>query len=290
MFNEDQKTKYLETLKRNRKSVLKNVFEKSADHEAKENSDICNMSTEKAIEALSYSCGVSLGSVDAALPLFRGYVRWCSESGISVNMELVDIKDRDIDISVVIKEEMFSSPSGLGETLDKCFNGVEGSDDCLHRTYFWLAYSGFDKDDIFNVKVSDVDFKKNVINFGGKSYKIYPKSISDIKNACFLESFSFWSTMGYPYSKPRVGKEYVFRTIKSEKTNPVTFRQGINRKLKKSGFSITYADVYTSGLFYRKLVEEKEGGYDYFEGYPSLQRRNLLWSYEMWKKAFDLNV
>lgn len=290
MFNEDRKNAYLGILNSSGKSILKRVFEKSEVAERNNNVDICDMSTESVLEILAVSCGTTLRGVDTTLSEFRGYIKWCKGNGIRVNEDLVKIKDRDVDISVEIGNVMFSSPLGLEESLDKCFNGGEGSDDCLTRTYFWLAYSGFDKDDIFNVKVSDVDFKKNVINFGGKSYKIYPKSISDIKNACFLESFSFWSTIGYPYSKPRVGKEYVFRTIKSEKTNPVTFRQGINRKLKKSGFSITYADVYTSGLFYRKLIEEKEGGYDYFEGYPSLQRRNLLWSYEMWKKAFDLNV
>lgn len=290
MFNEDRKNAYLGILKKTGKSILKRVFEKSEVAERNNNVDICDMSTESVLEILAVSCGTTLRGVDATLSEFRGYIKWCKGNGIRVNEDLVKIKDRDVDISVEIGNVMSSSPLGLEESLNKCFNGGEGSDDCLARTYFWFAYSGFDKDDIFNVKVSDVDFKKNVINFGGKSYKIYPKSISDIKNACFLESFSFWSTIGYPYSKPRVGKEYVFRTIKSEKTNPVTFRQGINRKLKKSGFSITYADVYTSGLFYRKFIEEKEGGCDYFEGYPSLQRRNLLWSYEMWKKAFDLNV
>lgn len=292
MINEDKKNEFLSIEKTPKATnVLRKMFAVASDEEDKTGVDLCEFSEESAIRVIQEISGGYISNVEGGMSSYRKYIKWFKENGFSINEDILKIKVREFDLAEQMRENLVGSPLDLLNYLDKALPQGDFSDICLSRCLYWFAFMGVDRKAFPKTKIEDVHFTDGYVICKGEKYPLYRQSIKDFKDACELDSFSFWGTYDYPYKKKRVESEFVMRTIKSKSCDYSTLQVHTSKEIKNNGVKmLSYSDVQKSGMFYRKFEDEVAGLYDYFEGLSQSKRRHNVFDYNTWKRAFNKSV
>lgn len=267
MYNEELKKRFIqEQLEKYpwKLKLLESIFRDSEEEETKLNKDICAMNSDELQPILNKTLGFRASSKESKMIILRSYSKWCLANGVdSANDELIKIKFIGVE---KIRQQTVPNPLALQRYLDVLF---QKEDECMiddiYRCYFWLAFAGMDEEDIFETKVSDIDFRNMKIIYRKRDtlLDIYPDALHAFHNCVELTEFKYTNGV---YKKPiyreRVPCDLLLRGIKS---NPSTYstRVELSRRSKKfegqTPHKLSHYRAWVSGVFYRASEEERIG-------------------------------
>lgn len=138
------------------------------------------------------------------------------------------------------------------ELHDKMENTRFTSPDPIVKICFYLIWSGLDYHDLVEVEKENIDFDKNTIVVNGKIFHIN-KMISDYIKESITKDYYIKDYRRIYYKDSK----YLIRSKSAEKATYASLRT----KLGKSNKEIKYAEVRTSGIYYRCMLYELENGY-----------------------------
>lgn len=263
MYNEELKTEFLRRYPDNGTGkVARTILQAMEPYENKWCADLCTRTASELQPAINKVAPLRTESQARQLIILREYARWCMERGVEGACDgIFHVKSGDSD---VMRRQMVASPEDLDSCMDQVFPPVETEDiTCVYRCYFWMAYSGMREGDIFSVRIEHLDFDNMVIRLDGRTYPIYQEARKAFQLAASLEDFHTtderWANRGgrksrYPGREVMRGLRGVFK--------PGPFRTVISDAFKQSQDgvrNISYKRIHLSGMFYRKLLEERSG-------------------------------
>lgn len=267
MYNEELKKRYISQYTSNdsTKKVCQVVFDAFEESEIEWGADLCTRTAEELQPIIDKITGLRERSKWMRLIILKDYVKWCIVTGVD------GAKDGMLKITQVgfekVRIQTVPNPKKLQEYLDAiCTPEDMKTTDNIYRCYYWLAYAGMDEEDIFDVKISDVDFDEMVVNYPRKStvVPIYREALKAFKNCVELESFIY---IHPNYDRDDVWKERVegdtlIRGV-GKQISLMSMRSGLSRKSKrneeKTPFRLSYFRVWISGVFYRMREDEING-------------------------------
>ena len=327
MYNEDFKNRFIQDISDSYsyRRLCKTIFDDTEKAENSWNADICTRSPEELEPVLNDILGLRKSGHISRLNVLRRYFKYCMDAGYpgaGDAIERVVISNVD-----KIRRETVSGPLGMQRYLNKYFEQEsEQTMANVYRLYYWLAFAGMPEEEIFNVRVSDVDLSYGVIRHNGEEYPIYTEAYPAVRNAMELTRF-LYKHPGYTKNtyKERINSDKLLRGIKT--TTNVTEDSSAGRSLKSNiyrifklkskqgtnGVMLSFSHAALSGLFYRKyeLEDKQKQPYTYEDFLDAaadamhdthkdtvpeseLRRKrkrtaiSLLEDYEAWKCAFNL--
>lgn len=319
MYNESRKVEFINnyTKSNSTKKVCIALFGAIEQHEQREHMDVCEFGHTKLQSVVNDVVGFRARSKWLRMYILRDYCKWCVSMNVpNANLNIMDIQTTSVE---KMRHMLVANPTHLQRCLDEIYEpeSVKSTDN-IRRCFYWLAYSGMPEEDIFKVKVSDVDFENMVVVFNNVVYPIYREAIPALKNCVELTMFKYIHP-NYPPDKdvwrPRAEGNTLIRGIKSIPTMS-SFRVDLSRTVKtaldagKTQTKLSYYRAWLSGLFYRTLENERAGipadfsdaATDFMEGKtykldsgrntPEAKRRQIardyLEDYQRWKFAFSI--
>lgn len=328
MFNEEVKNNFISEFttsisRRHAAVVMFNAVEK---FETKWGKDICTANKTELQSVIEEIIGLRRSSKKLRLSILKEYIHWCIDNHIEgATDDLFKIEDEDFGLQK-IKRQMVANPQHLQRYLNCiCESEKEETVDCIYRCFYWLAYSGLQEDDVFNIRSKDIDLEDMVIRYNNEEYPIYRESIPAFKNCINLTQFRY----KHPnYSadkiifKDRAPGDMLLRGIGSTKSIKAVrvdmSRRARNPKFKSKqdendtslDLKLSFYRVWLSGLFYRTYEAERAGmpadflavAEEFMEGKTykldsgrntigAKQRqlaRDYLEDYNRWKEAYSI--
>lgn len=327
MYNERIKEKFLQEIDATNatSSTFRRSFERAAEFEEQLSKDLCEFTSEEFIQLVDKVGGSSTHSMYSRLSDLKRYIRWASNSetpDLSPNASLLLVQEKDVANAInTYKRKYVKDPKDLKEFLD----GVDKCNDVsqdfmglnkIRRVLFWLAFSGMQKEDVENVRDSDVDIKHKMISYNSDVYPIYYPAIKDFQDLLGMKVMCTKKTSKkVVVQMSRADGDLLLRgeaqpSFISISTN---FRGYIAAATKKDPNTkqLTYDKVRLSGIFFEAYSEELQTGVepnfnvqaerelersdkwaplDGEQKYIRIrQRAHLLRKdYRKWKEAFDL--
>lgn len=305
MYNKDRKMQFLEET-RSSTDFGKSIFNTTEPYEQEAGQDLCELQSEVLQSIANDNFGSRTRTMDSTIAFLRSYVLWCKEQGYPSSDGIYNVETQ---MDEKMKRYMVASPKHLQTILDRAFPPVESETvDCIYRCYLWMSFSGIDKEEATEVKVSEIDFNSMLIEHGGKSFELYRDAVPAFRMACDATEFKHYHTNpDYMKIVNRFPGEYLLRGIKSEKVKLVTAKRVVQTAFKNSGVELTYDKIRLSGVFYRAYEAERSGdnvNFDdivvekivkrestYHRNYTrnkaaNMIKRDLLDDYACWKAAF----
>lgn len=308
MYNEDLKVKFIrETITSvSYKRVLERIFNRTERYEVERGKDVCNFSADEAAIVLSDLTGVRDGS-KAYTDAIRTYCRWCLENEVEGACD--GILKANIDRTEKFRNKMIGSPKELQEYLDLVFRSAdEEGIDSIYRVYFWLAYGGFRRDDVFRLKTTDVNLVERYVKYGDYFMRINEYAYQAFKNCVVLDEFKikrrYKGGATSEHWRERLPGNLLLRstnettvstlaTLICHRTNWAV-RDGLTNK------RMTYEKVWVSGFYFRVLEKEIYGvdvdddfnwavgewSDNEDEAYRRRKKRELKRDYNLWKSLF----
>lgn len=320
MYNEELKTKFIReyTTSLTRAEACVQAFNAIEPFEVKWGCDMCTRSADELSPVIEKLVGYRVRSKWMRIIIFQGYVKWCLANGVTGACDGM-LKVENVGLSKV-RTQMVKGPSDLQEYLNiVCDPESEQTTDNIYRCFYWMAYSGMDKEDIMAAKCSDVDLENMVIRCGLDEYEIYPEAKEAFKYASTLTEFVY-KHPNYPPNKivkrNRAAGTTLIRGIRSV-TTLAALKVELSRRskffveeVKKTDKHLSYNRVRLSGVFYRMRMREFRGlpvdfsgeASRFMEGKtyqlesgrntPEAKKRavinDYLQDYERWKAAFPV--
>lgn len=169
MYNSFLKEKYLLTItNRNTQRAVLRVFNNASTLEEQLQKDLCDFTESELIYFLETETGA--GMIDSDKSILRTYVDWCINEGHSINNvnHLQNINSSDIDKRKIFQSKYLMDEQEFDDMLDIVFNqstyfGDEGIYKPKELT-IRLCYLGMEKEEIVQLKKSDVDYKNKIIS------------------------------------------------------------------------------------------------------------------------------
>lgn len=279
MFNEDRKRAFSQAYThdvRNQKNCLV-IFGKTGEFEEQFQCDVSQMTADQAKVMMEKICGASASSIRNMQTVLRAYTKWCKENNHPVSSHVFKF---DIDASDAIRANYVASPLHLSRSLDYIFHE---SDDLniqyLARAFLWLAYMGFEEDEVIRITPDHIDWDAMRIQLPSSnwySYHIYSEAVRDLKMAVNLTSFVSKIGRGKKIIPRSPGSE-ILRTFDNDQSleemvtrgiRPVVSRACKAAKLYAEGqhdfpgglcLNLSFGRVLQSGIFYRMYEEERLG-------------------------------
>lgn len=303
MYNEDRKMRFIENT---RSSAVfgKSIFRTTEPYEEEAGKDLCELPTEVLQDIADSNFGTRTRSVDSTIAFLRSYVTWCKEQDYPTCDGVYGVKTQ---LDAKMRRYMVASPKHLQAMLDKAFLPVESNTvDCIYRCYLWMAFSGVEESETFEVKVNEVDFDSMLIEHEGKSFELYRESIPAFRLACTATEFEYQHP-SYTQKRNRFPGEFLMRGIRSEKLKSNTVKSIVQKAFKAGGVELTYNKIRLSGVFYRAYEAERMGepvnfddlitehitkmGSTYHKNYTrgkvaNILKRDFSDDYACWKAAF----
>lgn len=239
------------------------AFEK---HEEQWGADLCTQPTEVLQPVVDKLLGLRSKSIQLRLTIYQEYVKWCLKNkvpGACDGMLHVDSSGLN-----KMRKQTVKNPKHLQRYLDEICDteGDETTDNTL-RCYYWLAYSGMDEQDIFQVCAKDVDLSSMVVRFNNTEYPIYREAIPAIKNCMNLTQFQYkhpnYTADKIVYRDRAVG-DILIRGIRSTPSIS-SMRAELSRRSRdriqsgRTELQLSYYRVWISGIFYRMYESELAG-------------------------------
>ncbi len=305
MYNEERKMKFL-TGTRSSPDFGKSVFRTTEPYEQEAGADLCELQLDVLQEIADRNFGFRTQTVDSTLAILRTYVLWCKEQGYRTEEGIFQVKIRMED---KMRRFMVASPKHLQSILDKVFAPVEeGTVDCIYRCLMWMAFAGVEEADALEVKTSEINFDKMLIEHQGGSFEIYREAVPAFKMACEATEFVYQHPLyGDEIKRSRFPGEYLMRGIRSEKLRLNTARGWVGKALKEKDIELSYGKLQISGLFYQAFELERFGQEVNFDDLvaertiktdhassknhkkhklPYSKKKNLMDDYICWKSVF----
>lgn len=330
MYNESQKMAFVNS--RNQpttKKFVTQIFNWFEPYENKWGMDLALQSAEVLQPVVNELSGLRSKSTELLLIMLKEYVKWLKNNGYPYSRGIYGVQ---IDSIEKVRSQMISSPAHLVEVMKKVDTGLKKKDgsaifrgfdsaeletvDIIYRVFLWMAFSGLYDAEAIQVKDSDVDLDKLVINFDGKKFKIYQEAKLDFEKACCLTDFNYIHPH-YETRRKRVDGNLIMRSMRSEEIDLMTIRPIVNKKLnpKTEGdksrlkSKLSYNKIYLSGVFYRMFEQERMGKKVDFAKLVARDMENTEYTmsatrtrntianklereykadYERWKCAFDV--
>lgn len=304
MYNEGRKIRFLEET-RSSAGFGRSVFRTTEPYEEEAEKDLCELSTEVLQDIANSNFGTRTRSMDSTIAFLRSYVTWCKEQNYQTCDGVYGVKTQ---LDAKMKRYMVASPKHLQAMIDKAFLPVESNTvDCIYRCYLWMAFSGIEESETFEVKVDEVDFVSMLIIHGGKSFELYREAIPAFRLGCEATEFEYQHPK-YTQKRDRFPGEHLMRGIRSEKLKSNTVKSIVQKAFKAGGVELTYNKIRLSGVFYRAYEAERVGkpvdfddliaehiikmGSTYHKSYTrskvaNLLKRDLFNDYACWKAAFS---
>lgn len=274
MYNTQQKEEFLRFFK-SRRNVNKTEVDLAIKtcnwiqkYEQDWGCDFCNQADkDKLQEVVNWLTTHSIPrSGYEMLIILREYVRWCNNSKIpgakTVLLDLTADKIEEIKLSSV------SSPSQLQNFLSAVYRPeVEHTVDNIYRVFYWLAYSGLEEKDSYNITSDNIDFQNNLIHYNGLDFPIYRESIPTFQSCASDKTFSYHNDIYTgDIQRDRLPGKELMRGVRSNATYDNKFmrikvsqKQREAAKNKQIVLSLSYFKVWRSGIFYKEWIQEKDG-------------------------------
>ena len=255
MYNAEQKSRFVKSFTDSVsvRSEAQKLFDMLEPYEERHGGDLCTMTGEEILHAVSGRVGVRNRSAILVMKILREYGKWCKEQGIPGSTDaLQDMRDAGVER---MRNTTLRNPRHLQSWLDAiCLPESAMTTDNAVRVYCWLGYAGFSAEEAITVRSGEVDFRKQLILHNGREYPIYRESLPAMHNCAELDSFI----------RKRIPGDILVRGVRSEQT-VVALRVELTRKKKllagtpEEGMDISYRRIWLSGLFYRMYEDEQAG-------------------------------
>lgn len=250
------------------------LFNATEPFEEEWGADLCTQSAEVLQPMVDSIIGVREYSAVTRLTVLRKYVEWCREVA-----EIPSTQDgiNRVKINGIerMENETVTGPDELERFLNKICHPAElKTTDNLTRAFFWLAFSGIDREDVERITIHDVDINRMCIHIDRDDYPIYSQAVPALRNCVEQKDF----LLIHPnYKTPeeswleRVDGDLLLRGSKgsvaiksivtdaSRKCSKALSEGRIKKKL-------SYRRVWMSGYFYRVYERERMGFEPTFEG------------------------
>lgn len=164
MYNEEIKRKFLEEFdpKRSKGNGPITYLQKIAPYEETLHKDFAEMDEAEAKGAIEYAKLKEASVLRQALSVMRRYTNWCKENGVYTNIPngVANLKSKDFDLSVVLADIVFKDENDFFTTLRSIYSFDDGVADV---PYLALAWAGLRKNEIIELKDSEIDLQNRVI-------------------------------------------------------------------------------------------------------------------------------
>ena len=269
MYNEELKRRFIAEYAKSlsHEKVCIKAFDAIMPFEQEWGADLCTKSRDELESAMAKIVGLRARSKWQRVIVYQKYVGWCLRNQVSGACDgmlnvLCDNLDR-------VRSGMVFNPMDLQNFLDAVFDPAsDGTTDCIHHSFCWMAYAGMRAQDIIDTKCSEVDFDNMVIRFGGDEYAIYREGLTATRTASRSSGF-LYRNRAYQDGKQemirnRVPGDTVVRGIRGVMTveSESTVLSKANLRAIRDGDTtkrLTYHSIWLSGLFYRIRIAELSG-------------------------------
>ena len=256
MYNEDRKQAYIDgsNYSVKQKEFLKKIFTKSEPYEVSASKDVSEMDIAELKTVIDRVGGMRVNSWGNTVSALRTYVKWCVASGYPGSHEIFD----QVIVSGVdaLRKRMVASPAYLESVLDDTFSPVpERKVDLIFRGFLWLAFSGMEEEDTFDVTAEDLDFITMKIRYNGRTYPIYAEAVQTLHYLAECDTFVHSHPVHSQDSeRPRIDGTSILRGFKGF-ADIKSFRGRLSSLFMKSkkttGVSLSYTSTWLSGFYYR---------------------------------------
>lgn len=215
----------------------------------------------------------------------------------------------ELDISANLENRYIKDLNMLTDLLNKAFPLSGGSLDEFRKLAIMLCYIGFKKQEIRNIKRSDVNLLSNTISCGKHTIDNIPLRCMSLCEKCLDMTEVYLNTTAHlPYNKrsffPLYNNEYLIRIRYEDKRNnnnpvpDVWLGRTIVAFNKSNDGDYSYDTIRASGLYEWLYNQEKQGIFNPNQPRRSLEKiyeqhfkakcsgANLSKNYEIWKQLF----
>lgn len=316
MYNEELKKEYINSYTSNPETAKHCAYAFNAieKFEIKHGADICTFKKDELMPALRTVAGIRKNTTSSKVFILKRYIKWCyyTKKVPGSRLDMLEIKDVTSDN---IREEMVANPQDLSYKLSKIFGrdeDIKGDISNIYKAFYWLSYAGMSDEDILLLTDDDVNIKEMVVEYGGKSYPLYPEALPSIVQCMEQTSFSFRHSNYDSNPKERAEGNLLLRGYRTHTVK--SMRVALSRATKKkmddnNPIKLSYSRVRLSGIFYWAYRKETKGILPDFEleakqlveskGYDDTPKMSLakrqrkvareyLNDYFQWKNAFGL--
>lgn len=278
MYNENLKTQFIRehTNSLSRAKLCTVIFNQTEKLEKQWGKDIYIQDDDTAINAIIQEVsGVRSRTGYVRTAIIKEYIKWCIANQLPGACDkLLHINTFEAD---TLKDHLVSNPAHLEKYLNEVFKPTEHQTiENIYRCYYWLAYSGLEEENIFNITNENIDLSRMVIKHYQNEYPIYREGVMAIKSCMDLTEFRY----SHPNYRSDVWRErtpgdILIRGIKSEKSIKA-MRTSLSRMSKKAGskLKLSYYRVWLSGTFYRMYEKEQMGIQPDFTGIALKRMKN----------------
>lgn len=311
LYNASFKEWYVESkeLSDARSQTTRKLFERIGDVETLTEKDLGNFSIDEFYILLSYLSTHTVTVARDRMTIIEDYMRYFWKNR-NVSEDIVDLymlyfNVQNTSSRCALKLLMFGSSKDMADMFDFALPDIsENRVANVLRVMAWLLFMGVSKDDILDIKKSDVDLDKAELNYNGVKYKIDSYAYPVFYQVCTTDYFIVLHRTGVEMrvssKQPEllIGGNHV-RTKNSRQTI-VAGIANLNNLIRESGIETSYsADrISTSGEYYRLYLLEKHGGSPIevirkgfaergFTGYILMERTRITnTNYTNWKSTF----
>ena len=323
MYNEELKLKFIKTVF-NTPSMAVNievVFNKTSKYEVIWGHDVCQATSEEISDLINNSFPKSTAGRNAYWTVLKKYITYCREENYP-GVTQDDIYNINISGLDVIRSQMVRDSVDLEKYLNEVYNPIDKRTvDNTFRCFHWLAYMGFNEEEVDNIKCSDVDLKQQCVNLiqedGLISIKI-PREAFETFKSCKTETEFMVSNKGIREPAPmnRVLGDKLLRSVRGNQSSK-TLKVNVVKKQKEAFESgrtdkkkLTFSNLWLSGQFYKIYLKEVSGedknpdfkdlANEYVKSrkskaantedrnYIKLTAKKYAVEYNLWKNAFNL--
>ncbi len=317
MYNSKIKKRFIEEKKLSKGITEKCriMFDEFEPYEKEWGKDLCAVEAEKIKPVFSNLAGTRSAVIKAKYKYLKMYAEWCIDNNIKGACR--DILDMDVLTVNKMEKITVTSPTHLQKFFNSIFDPeIKKRIDNVYRCVLWLAYMGVPKEEVLNIKTSEVDLKQMVLIHNDIEYPIYRESVPAFINCIHLNSFYYihpkYSTTRQ-FTKPRAEGDTLIRgyaNYASFQILTVQISKLLARAIneEKTDLKLSYYRVWISGLFYRMYQDEMMGippdftnaamefmeGKDYKLDKTTMSldskckrvAKNYLEDYKIWKSVF----
>lgn len=308
-YNYKQKAEYIDTLCRNKVSKWESLyayispFVAIAEYEEYYEDDILNMSKNK-IAAIFEMVIRSYAMYSNYCSVFKDYFSFYGKQFDNVRPNF-----EDLDIIGNMENRFIKDYSSLTKLLNKAFPLNDNSLDEFRRLAITLAFLGFKKSEIREIKKSEVNFINNTISCGNHQVENVPDNCMSLCERCIdMTEVYLGNTSHLPYNKrtfmPLCDNDFLIRSRykKSDSQYQQIPIQWFNRAMvslnKAVSGNYSIDNIRASGLYAWLYERELSGDFNpnqprrilekYYENFFKVKStgENLTKNYSIWKQIF----
>ncbi|MEG0898344.1 MAG: hypothetical protein RSF40_01360 [Oscillospiraceae bacterium] len=315
MFNPEQKTAFIDyamasTLSPkngSREADWVNLFNRLEEVEQDQEKDFSQFTYKEMLDSLPLILRKTVNYQRQTISSLRGYLTWSIENKCSLDSEnrLIGLTPSDVDFSKSYAMCMVKDEEQLSEYLDVVLADLnDDSGDNMYRTMLHLVFNGVQFNDVFNLKLDQVNFENKTLTYGNNIIALSDKCCELIAYVRDMDVIA--SSQGGTAKRTKKGiKDAVTREREIVKNGYILENTSDDRsKMKNTAITvvstkfatlkqhleypiaITFTSLWRSGVFYRAYQIELETGEISLQELGDGEDYKL--EYAAWKKAFSL--